>query len=51
MLLLVIQITGGEAVTTGAWGDAIAGDWAIKNGGESGGIGRGLGVEVVCILD
>ena len=38
LLLLVIQITGGEAVTTGAWGDAIAGDWAIKNGGESGGI-------------
>ena len=37
-LLFVIQITGGEAVTAGAWGDAIAGDWAIKNGGESGGI-------------
>ena len=38
--LLVIQITGGEAVTTGAKGDATAGDGAIKNRGESGGIGR-----------
>ena len=38
--LLVVQITGGEAVTSGAWGDVTDGDEALKNGGESGGIGR-----------